>query len=546
MMILPEHSNTLQFFIENGLLKPDQPLRLHLGCGEKYLEGYINIDYSPQEHTLQSHAVADVFADITTLAFPPQTVDEIRMHHVFEHFERATALALLLNWQSWLKLGGVLHIETPDILGCARLLTSRASYSVKQAVLRHAFGSHEAAWAYHYDGWYADKYQYILGGLGFTVTCRPWQWTQPPFLPNVDVLAEKRRSLELVPALAFVDLVLRDSLVVEVAEEYKLQQVWRQKILHRLKESWQRLEPSAPFPLDSRLAHLPVYSEAAQLAGRGYDQCDLQVNGEANLLHHLLQDGDMIFDVGANRGLWSALVLSRVHPAQIHAFEPIPQSFCVLQEKLAAQPVCLNQSAVTDQTGKRIIHHYYNDPASAEMSGFHRRLEVEQRLNLQVAALEVDTVSLDDYCRQRQITWIDFVKIDVEGVEFDVLTGARNLLSNHQIGFLQFEYGGTYRDAGFRLYQVCQYLSEWDYVLFRILPDGLMHLPEWTASYENYRYSNYLAVAPLQARGWTAMHMTPEVMPARPPRPSVSQTLVQTCVRMGRAVYRRLKRVIRR
>lgn len=89
----------------SGLWKEGQPLRLHLGCGEQRLEGYVNIDYPPSEHTVQTKTGADIFADITTLNFPTHSVDEIRLHHVFEHFDRATALALLIKWHSCLKIG---------------------------------------------------------------------------------------------------------------------------------------------------------------------------------------------------------------------------------------------------------------------------------------------------------------------------------------------------------------------------------------------------------------------------------------------------------
>jgi hypothetical protein len=41
------------------------------------------------------------------------------------------------------------------------------SYKDRQAVLRHVFGSHEAYWAIHKDGWYDEKFSTVLGALGF-------------------------------------------------------------------------------------------------------------------------------------------------------------------------------------------------------------------------------------------------------------------------------------------------------------------------------------------------------------------------------------------
>jgi len=140
--------------------------KLHLGCGEKYLEGYINIDY-PQDHHSVMGVRADLYQDITKLKYEPGSIDEVRSHHVFEHFERARALALLLNWRSWLRERGRLVVETPDFYNSSlKYITSR-SIKRRMELGRHIFGSEEAHWAIHYDFWDKRKFKYILGRLGF-------------------------------------------------------------------------------------------------------------------------------------------------------------------------------------------------------------------------------------------------------------------------------------------------------------------------------------------------------------------------------------------
>lgn len=143
-------------------------IKLHLGCGQKYLEGYINIDYPVTEHTVQQNVKADEYGDITKLTYTSCSIDEIRSHHVFEHFSRPVALALLCRWRDWLKPRGLLKIETPDAMACFKLLTSPfTSFDSKQQVIRHIFGSHEAMWAVHQDGWYKEKFEITLKTLGF-------------------------------------------------------------------------------------------------------------------------------------------------------------------------------------------------------------------------------------------------------------------------------------------------------------------------------------------------------------------------------------------
>lgn len=143
-----------------------KPLKLHLGCQEKYLEGYINIDLPPSEHTAQE-VKADLYSDVRDLDYETSTVDEIRSHHLLEHFSRQEALFLIARWHRWLKIGGLLVVETPDFEESAKKFI-RANTKDQFVIGRHIFGSHEASWAYHKDFWSETKFRYILERIGFS------------------------------------------------------------------------------------------------------------------------------------------------------------------------------------------------------------------------------------------------------------------------------------------------------------------------------------------------------------------------------------------
>jgi predicted SAM-dependent methyltransferase len=164
--------------------------KLHLGCGRVYLSGYLNVDYPPSEHTVQKDLRADLYCDISTMRREGGSVSEIRLHHVFEHFPRPVALALLCRWRDWLVPGGTLHIETPDLLASACLLVSPLlGYTKKQQVIRHLFGSHESHWAVHWDGWYGRRFAKTLEALGFIeISIRKSRWG---VLRNVEVWARR-------------------------------------------------------------------------------------------------------------------------------------------------------------------------------------------------------------------------------------------------------------------------------------------------------------------------------------------------------------------
>ncbi|MCX7909760.1 MAG: hypothetical protein N2560_09655 [Ignavibacteria bacterium] len=167
-------------------------MKIHLGCGNKYLDGYLNIDLPQDEHTVME-VKADLYADIRTLDFPENSIEEIRLHHLFEHFTRAEALKLLVKWRKWLKVGGVLHIQTPDFSRCL-IKYLFAPMKFRMQLGRHIFGSQEARWAYHLDFWDKKKFKFILKRLGFDIIRFRRYWNSfhkhYPHLPFANVIGE--------------------------------------------------------------------------------------------------------------------------------------------------------------------------------------------------------------------------------------------------------------------------------------------------------------------------------------------------------------------
>ena len=141
-------------------------IKLHLGCQNNYLEGYVNVDLPPSEQTVEK-VRADVYEDVRRLSYPDNTIDEIRSHHLLEHFSRQEALLLLARWHRWLKKDGLLVVETPDFETSIKKFIKADNIKDRFPFGRHIFGSQEAAWAQHQDFWYEDKFRYVLSQLGY-------------------------------------------------------------------------------------------------------------------------------------------------------------------------------------------------------------------------------------------------------------------------------------------------------------------------------------------------------------------------------------------
>jgi len=108
-----------QFRLDNNLEK----FNLHLGCGGKRFEGWINVDLYPFDNNDSSRCGADIDVemDITNLDCSDNTVDNILLVHVFEHFVRWEGVELLQQFYRKLVPGGRVFLETPDLDKCIEI-----------------------------------------------------------------------------------------------------------------------------------------------------------------------------------------------------------------------------------------------------------------------------------------------------------------------------------------------------------------------------------------------------------------------------------------
>ena len=89
-----------------------QALRLNLGCGDKILPGYVNVDVAEARAGIQP----DVLCDLRSLApFESGSADEVLAVHVVEHFWRWEAADVLREWVRVLKPGGRMVLECPNL-----------------------------------------------------------------------------------------------------------------------------------------------------------------------------------------------------------------------------------------------------------------------------------------------------------------------------------------------------------------------------------------------------------------------------------------------
>ena len=136
-------------------------IKLHLGCGNHYLTGWVNIDSN-------RNVKADRYKNIEDLDYPDGSVDLIFMTAVFEHFPRHIAIVQLRKFYKWLIPRGLLQILVPDFFATVEKLKLSQSVEEQLFWFRHLYGPQDTIeFGTHYDGFTVKKLSLMFSIVGF-------------------------------------------------------------------------------------------------------------------------------------------------------------------------------------------------------------------------------------------------------------------------------------------------------------------------------------------------------------------------------------------
>jgi FkbM family methyltransferase len=199
----------------------------------------------------------------------------------------------------------------------------------------------------------------------------------------------------------------------------------------------------------------------------------------------------VIFDVGANVGNYSK-ALSDIFDskAKIYSFEPSKKAFDLFLETTKhVENIIPNNFGFSDKEYNRIL--FTDSQGSSLASVYLRKLD---HFGIQMDKTEeIELTTIDAYCSKNQIERIHFLKLDIEGHELNALNGAKKMLNDKKIDFIQFEFGGCNIDSR-TYFQDFYYLLKDSYKIYRILNDGIHEIPTYKETYEIFITINYLAI----------------------------------------------------
>lgn len=164
-----------------------------------------------------------------------------------------------------------------------------------------------------------------------------------------------------------------------------------------------------------------------------------------------LRPGATVYDIGANVGFVTLLAARLVGPTgRVIAFEPVPENVAAIRHNLALNGIDwaeVVETAVAEKPGSATL-------ILSDVSAFSRLATVNVPTGAR-GQIEVGVTSVDEFLAAGLAPPPDFVKIDVEGAELEVVRGMRQTLADHhptimcEVHDVQAEYAALVASLGY-------------------------------------------------------------------------------------------------
>jgi FkbM family methyltransferase len=231
-------------------------------------------------------------------------------------------------------------------------------------------------------------------------------------------------------------------------------------------------------------------TDLKRIQGKGIGHSEdksIEVNHATNLLKKIGIDEPIVWDVGANQGLYTKAILQKFPRAQVYAFEPSPFLLNNLSATFENDPrVTILPFALGRQTSQQLL--FSDKPGSGLASFTQRRLD-HFGISMKESQL-VDVVAGDELISKFPPP--DFIKIDVEGHEMDVLEGAINIVAKTKV--IAFEFGGTHIDTRTFFQDFFYFFTHKNFKIYRISIRKLILIKKYSEEDEYFRPTNYICV----------------------------------------------------
>lgn len=161
-------------------------MKVNLGCGNKKISGYVNVD-------IREDVNPDIIDDVSKLEkFKNESIDLIYACHILEHFGRHKYKEVLTRWYSVLKPDGVLRLAIPNFEKICEVYSKNKNMNELLGLL---YGGQNYEQNFHYCIWDFNSIKKDLIDIGFKeINYYNWEETEhyniddysQAYLPHMD------------------------------------------------------------------------------------------------------------------------------------------------------------------------------------------------------------------------------------------------------------------------------------------------------------------------------------------------------------------------
>jgi len=145
-------------------------MKLHLGCGPRYIPWFVHID-------VQSAAHVDIVGSVAHLPLRDACASLVYACHVLEHFDRLEYRKVLAEWFRVIEPGGILRLAVPDFAACAALYYERGLENGLSGLVGLIVGGQRHEYDFHKMIFDEEFLRRDLLQTGFR-QARRWDWRE--------------------------------------------------------------------------------------------------------------------------------------------------------------------------------------------------------------------------------------------------------------------------------------------------------------------------------------------------------------------------------
>ena len=197
----------------------------------------------------------------------------------------------------------------------------------------------------------------------------------------------------------------------------------------------------------------------------------------------------IIFDIGTWIGLHTLFFAKSVQPmGKVFSFEPNPFNYKELLRNIEVNNFNNIQTYQLAVGGSEYKDQLIFDSTHRSTGSLNKTIQTDLTLSNTVEKVEIDIVSLDYIIAKEGLPFPEFIKIDVEGFEFDVLLGMKNILENKKPELFIEIHGASTAEKESNILSIVKLLKKYNYNIKLVETNEIITIKNTVKAREGHIY----------------------------------------------------------